>query len=336
MEFNELTDEQRRQFVDLVQVFEQHEQAALKQKHSYAGSMRWLLRNGTEYLHRKKGKVEKSLGPRSLETEEIYDKFLHGRRTTEQRIKTLSEKLDQMAPVNRALNLGRVPFLTAKILRKLGEEELLGNLLQLVGTNALWAYEAKSGIHLSSGILATTDADLLMDARKKLSFLSDDVRKKGIVGILQKIDSTFEQRSERDFKAINSMGFSVDLIQPEDFSTQLSGKARKTITGETNDLHGAPIFGLHWLLNAPAFSAVAVGSDGYPLRISTVDPRAFVLHKLWISESSQRDPLKKQRDKHQAIAIADIATNYLNLKFDSRDLQALPRKLRNLLVEFVV
>lgn len=122
-----------------------------------------------------------------------------------------------------------MPKLTAKILRKLSQERLLGDHLLVVGTNALWAYEAKTGIQLTSELLATTDADFLMDSRKHVSLLTEHARKEGIIGLLKKVDSSFEMRSERDFKAINKEGFSVDLIQPEDFKAQLSGKARKTL-----------------------------------------------------------------------------------------------------------
>ncbi len=331
MEFKELNNEQRRQTIDLIHIFETLEQANDKLKHSYSGSMRWLTRKGHDYLHLKKRNVEKSLGPRSEETEKIYDFFQSGRKKTKQSIDSLTERLETMAPVNRALLLGRVPKLTSRILRKLAQENLLGEQLLVVGTNALWAYEAKAGVQLTSDLLATTDADLLMDARKHMSLLTDEARKDGIMGILQKIDHSFKIRRERDFKAVNQDGFSVDLIQPEDYDAQMLGTARKTLSDKEMDLHGSPIFGLHWLLNAPKFSAIAVGEDGLPLRITTVDPRAFALHKLWISSKATRDPLKRPRDRSQAEAVTQITRKYFGLEFDAKDLNALPIKLKNLI-----
>lgn len=331
MKFNELNNEQRRQTIDLIHTFETLEQANDSLKHSYSGSMRWLSRKGHDYLHLKKRHVEKSLGLRSEETEKIYDFFQSGRKKTKHSIDSLTQRLESMAPVNRALLLGRVPKLTSRILRKLAQENILGEQLLVVGTNALWAYEAKAGVQLTSDLLATTDADLLMDARKHMSLLTPEARKGGIIGILQKIDSSFKIRGERDFKAVNKDGFSVDLIQPEDYAAQMKGTVRKTLGDKESDLHGAPIFGLHWLLNAPKFSAIVVGEDGLPLRITTIDPRAFALHKLWISSKPMRDPLKRPRDRSQAEAVAQITRKYFGLEFDAKDLNALPIKLKNLI-----
>ena len=80
------------------------------------GSMRWAERNGTEYLLRKRGKVERSLGQRSPETEMIYRQFMEGRGRNESEMKSLAATMEQRAPV-RPMGLGRVPKLTARILR---------------------------------------------------------------------------------------------------------------------------------------------------------------------------------------------------------------------------
>jgi len=76
---------------------------------------------------------------------------------------------------------------------------------------------------------------------------------------------------------------------------------------------------------------VAIGEDGLPLRIITVDPRAFALHKVWISDDPKREPLKRSRDRKQAEEIAQIARKYLGLEFGAKDVQALPEKLRKLI-----
>jgi len=46
--------------------------------YSYAGSMRWAARNGKEYLLRKTGRAETSLGSRNEQTEATYDAFVNG------------------------------------------------------------------------------------------------------------------------------------------------------------------------------------------------------------------------------------------------------------------
>ena len=89
----------------------------------------------------------------------------------------------------------------------------------------------------------------------------------------------------------------------------------------------AEIIGLEWLLNAPRFEAVIVAEDGLPLWMSCIDPRAFALHKYWVSQKIQREAVKRKRDEAQAEAVYDVATRFLNLPFNANSLTALPLQL---------
>jgi len=327
IKINDLHNDQRRQLIDIQQTFEAYEVKKRLAKARYAGSMRWAERNGTEYLLRKRDKVEHSLGQRSPETELIYRQFMEGRERNEGEMKSLVAQMEQKASVNRAMGLGRVPNLTARILRRLADANLLGTHLHVVGTNALFAYEARTGAFFSTDLLATGDADLLMDARRKLRLTVDEVRREGVLGVIRKVDKSFELRGKRDFRAFNKDGFYVDLIRPETGNV-MSRNERDRIGQSEDDLHGSPIHGLNWLVNAPKFSAIALDERGYPVRIEAVDPRAFALHKAWVSSLPEREPLKRNRDYDQAVAIARIAERYLNLPFDNDDLSALPVELR--------
>lgn len=60
----------------------------------------------------------------------------------QQRAEALRQVLQGMARVNRAMALGRVPSLVGRILRRLDEAGVLGEQVCVVGTNALFAYEA--------------------------------------------------------------------------------------------------------------------------------------------------------------------------------------------------
>ena len=225
------------------------------------------------------------------------------------------------------MGLGRIPKLTARILRRLGDAGLLGTHLHVIGTNALFAYEARTGAFFSTDLLATGDADLLMDARRKLRLTVDEVRREGVLGVIQRVDKSFQLRGKRDFRAFNRDGFYVDLIRPETGNV-MSRTERDRIGQSEDDLHGSPIHGLNWLVNAPKFSAIALDEGGYPVRMEAVDPRAFALHKAWVSSLPDREPLKRNRDYDQAVAVARMAERYLNLPFDSEDLSALPMELR--------
>jgi hypothetical protein len=94
-----------------------------------------------------------------------------------------------------------------------------------------------------------------------------------------------------------------------------------------DDLEAAALAGLEWLINAPKFEQIVVGADGIPLWMSCVDPRAFALHKYWISRRDDRDPLKRRRDAAQARAVAAVAVEYLRLEFSVKELSALPADL---------
>lgn len=115
--------------------------------------------NGKEYLYKKSGGIWKSLGPRSTETETTFGQFHAGRENSKERVGSLAQRLDELAPVNRAMSLGRVPQLTARIIRALDKLGLIGTAIDIVGTNALFVYERLAGVHVTSGLLSTQDVD---------------------------------------------------------------------------------------------------------------------------------------------------------------------------------
>lgn len=59
-----------------------------------------------------------------------------------------------------------------------------------------------------------------------------------------------------------------------------------------------------------------------------IDPRAFALHKLWVSRQNSREAIKRRRDAEQARAVAMLAADHLNLDFKAKDLLALQLALR--------
>ena len=76
------------------------------------------------------------------------------------------------------------------------------------------------------------------------------------------------------------------------------------------------------------FHQVVIGKDGFPAAMSVPDPRAFSLHKLWISKQANREPVKKKRDHDQAIAVANLTVKYLpQYKFKASELRMFPKTL---------
>ena len=329
MKLEEFNSEQRRRLIDTQQVFDAWRQARIEGERRFAGGMRWAPRNGTDYLLRKIGKRETSLGRRSRETEAAYTAFTNGREDNKKRLQRLAARLDELAPVNVALGLGRVPQIAARILRRCDQAGILGTQVFVVGTNAIFAYEAVAGVFVDGGLLATTDIDLLYDARRGLSLAFDDIRERGLIGLLQQVDRSF---SKRVYRATNNDGYMVDLIRPEPKDV-FRDRLPASLSNLPDDLAGAPIFGLAWLVNAPKIEAVPLDERGYPVRMVAIDPRVFALHKVWLSKRQDREPLKVRRDVEQARAAAAIAMRYLRLPFETDALSALPLALRNLLSE---
>lgn len=331
MSIKDLNGNQRRQLIDTQQVFETWRAAHIEHRRRFLGSMRWAGRNGAEYLLRKIKSHETSLGPRSPETETAYNAFIRGRNENAERLSKLSGRLDELAPINRAMGLGRLPVIAAQILRKCDDAGLLGEQLYVVGTNALFAYEVLSGAFIESELITSGDIDLLYDARRSLSVaVNNNVQNMGLIGILKQADKSFSLFRPRGYRAANNDGYLVDLIRPEPKDV-FRDRSSPAITNLPEDMEGAPIFGLTWLINAPKIEATVLDEKGYPVRVVAIDPRVFALHKAWLSSRDDREPLKRRRDIDQAKVAADIAIRYLNLPFEREPLSALPAALRELI-----
>ena len=334
--FNELSSEQIRQYVDSEQAYEVYQTSLKEYEQRFSGSMSWKKStNDKEYLYKKTGSIWKSLGPKSAETETIYNQFHAGRGNSKARVTRLAQRLDELAPINRAMALGRVPLLTARIIRALDRLGLMGTAVDVVGTNALFVYERLAGVHITSGLLSTQDVDLLMDSRHSLRLIAKDFSNKGLIGLLQKIDHSFAPLAKNSYRAANRDGFLVDLIKPTPKNI-MSSTEKTRFSADTEDLQAIEIEGLTWLVNSPKTQAVVIDQRGYPLAFSCPDPRAFALHKLWLSRRADRDTAKRIRDEQQARVVAElIHTRLPHLSFESNDLQALPLALRQLATELL-
>lgn len=306
----EMTDNQRRVFIDAVQLFDAY-RAAFQKNRAYRGGMHWKKSKGREYLFRTRDRngYGQSLGPRSPETEKMLSDFQRSKIAAKDRLDGLKERLAEQARFCRAALIQRVPRVVTAILRVLDNHRMLGKNVMVVGTNALYAYEAAAGVLLDRPILATGDMDILWDVRTKLTLTENGgIREAGLLGVLKKVDRSFEPLRAGDFRAVNRDGFQVDLIKPEPKRIQIKESRRM---GSDRDLAAAEIQNLQWLISAPKFSKIIIGDDGYPAPMTVPDPRAFALHKLWISQQPDRDPLKKKRDWEQALTTARLTTKYL-------------------------
>ena len=308
-----LSNQQRFNHVNTEQLFENY-RSALGHAASYTYGMRWKKVRNHEYLFKDKDRNGngKSLGPRSAETEAVLAGFSAGRTLAQERLKLIHEKVQEQARLNKALRLSRVPRVVARVLREL-DRAGLHDSFTVIGTQALYAYEAAGGAQFLLELLASGDVDLLYDTRQKLTVVSEKLDGNGLLGLLKKADKTFECVRENGYRAANAGQFMVDLV-----IAQRGMNTTESITFSESDLVATEVPGLQWLLNSPKLETVAIDEDGWPVPMRVPDPRAFALHKAWLSGLHTREVIKKPRDLDQARAVAQLVQDEMpQLSFES-------------------
>jgi hypothetical protein len=322
MKLKELSAEQRRIAVDTAQLYE-HSIELQAQRRTLRGGLYWKKVAGHDYLVRITDRIggNRSLGPRSPEPEQAYREFTETKRDLDTRIKSINEEVARQAKFCLAAGVNRVPRLAADIVRSLDASGLLGTHLIILGSHAMYAYEMAAGVQLKAGVLQTEDLDTLLNTKAEIE-LAGSLRSAGLLGILQDVDKTFKPQRKRSFRAVNAKGFMVDLIR-----APIDSSGGFTSIG----LVAEQLRGLEWLTALPLMTQIVIADNGFPVRFVVPEPRAFALHKLWVSLQPTRDPIKRKRDLRQAEAVVQLALDYFNLSFDDAAIKALPSELTSMI-----
>lgn len=301
-----------RQYIDAVSVFEALEEA-LEEAAQVRGGMYWHAgppaSPDAKYLVRTTpAGAETSLGARTAETEAIHARFTQRKRESAERVSGLQAALVQQQRLNRALRVGRVDPLVVALLARLASTRLSEHF-RVVGTHALYAYEAAAGVRLDAETLATRDIDLLWDTRKRIIFSTQLARvSSSMLGVLKKVDATFRMRKSQKYTAVNKDGFEVDIIRREQAGDD---PHPIRLSDEDDDFWVAQARRANVLLDSPGFSAVIVASNGSMARMNTVHPATFVAFKRWMSTQTEREAMKRRRDALQADAVQELLEKYL-------------------------
>lgn len=305
---HEIGGDARRQYMDALSTFTEWERS-VEESAEVRGGMYWKPQGKTDYLIRTSpSNSQKSLGPRSPETENIYGKFTERKASSERRVKNLVAQLGIHKRLNRALFVGRAPQMLVDILAMIDRAGIAEHFT-VVGTHALYAYEAAAGVRIESGdVLATKDIDLLWDTRKRIQFsITMGAAGYSMLGLLRKVDSTFRLRRDQLYTAVNDKGFEVDIIRRE---TAEGDPHPLRITDAEDDFWVTQAEKAAELLNAPRFSAMIVSPSGDMTRMTTISPIAFAKFKRWLAAQPTRDPLKRSRDTMQADVVEQIVAEY--------------------------
>lgn len=309
MQYSELSDQQSRLAIDITQLYDAYSET-LRHLAEMKGTLVWKVLRGKSYLFKKldakgNGRV---IGPRNPETEATLQAARRRKAELKERAVAQRARLSEEARLAKALRIARVPRTTSAVLRVLNRSGLLGRNVIVIGTHSLYAYEAAAGVRFDSSIMETADVDILWEARSRLT-LAADTRGAGLIGLLRQADRSFERAGARGFRAVNQAGFMVDLLKPLPRDV-IRDDSRETI-GSDDDLFAVETRNLAWLLSAKKFRQTAVGQDGFPVPFVVPDPRLFALHKLWLAEQPEREPLKKGRDRAQGEAVLKLALERL-------------------------
>ena len=329
--FQDITETTAKQYIDAAQLWDVLQDAE-RRGAKYTGSMYWRKTGAarTEYLIKEVNGIEKSLGCRSPDAEHIIAEFKRNKAESNERLKAIRDAMKKQQRVNFALRVGRTPNTAIAVLNALADAGIADHFL-VIGTNSLYAYETQAGVYLSGDITATKDFDLLWDSRKHLSLVSKDpeFNTKGLIGILKKVDKSFSVLDKEAYRAANSDGYLVDLIKrrPASFFDDHEKQQLRTVE---DDFWACKIPDMDWLLSSPKFKQVVVGVNGHMAEMTTIDPRAFVLFKAFLSQKEDRDPIKKPRDLEQVKAVFSLIEERLpHFGFDQ--IKVFPTRVRDLL-----
>jgi len=297
MLFFPLPDAAVRQYIDSNTVFQEWLRVRA-QAGKYSGGMYFKKQGDYEYLVKTNLRNrQQRIGPRSLETENIHATFHAAKDQVQTRLDAISQELKTCERLNKAVQVGRVPNTVVDILQKLQALGLHEHFV-VVGTHALYAYEAAASVRMVASALATQDIDLLWDARKRVRFVADmDQLGLSMLDILQQVDKSFERKEGQNETAINAQGFEVDFLRRQ----AMDGDPHPfRLSADEGDLWPVQALRAHVLTSAPVFEQMVVASTGRMALMRTVAPVDFVAFKKWLALQTQRDAGKRRRDATQA------------------------------------
>lgn len=270
--------------------------------------------NGRDYLYeiRDRSGNGKSLGRWSDALEASFTEYRETKATAKARRDSSARALAETTRLYRALRLPLLASEAGAVLREADRRQLLGEHLILVGTNAMPGYAAEAG-----GYIDAPDETLDLDIA--WSSLDEDPGEQRFWPMLKAVDPTYTVNSERPFQARNAATYEVELLIAPSRAASLARKDQP---------RPVPLPEQEWLLAGRRIDHVVVCRDGSPARIVAPDPRWFALQKLWLSEQDKRNPLKRRKDRTQALALLDaIARAMPHYPLDDAFEAALPPEL---------
>lgn len=308
--FYEYTDLQRKQKLNSKMLYESYLEVLHLYNLQFRYKMLWQKhKDGYQLLAKENLKTGKReyLGRRNDETEQISDSFRHSKSQIKERLKNLKEKLKRDEKLNKLDGIARAPKELVALFHKINELGLDDKLI-VIGTNSLYAYEAKAGIMIEEEHLATHDIDILNRKNKGVSFIFTELSETAsAIELLQSIDKSFYQSPKVPYRFINKDGVWIELIIPTTEAVHNTKEKRSFFS----DVTPLAMEGMQWLENARLFKETIVGTNGRSANITTIHPLEYAIYKKWLGQREDRDFLKHTRDIEQSKLVTNIIIEYM-------------------------
>lgn len=245
--------------------------------------------SGREYLYEATDRLNngKSLGPMSPELENRLEEYRATKADLQARRDSARQLVGEIGRLARPLRLPVLASAAGEILRELDRRGLVGEAVLVVGTNCLPAYALEAGGPIPDAPDETDDFDLAWIAEEKSETAA-------LWAALKAVDPTFTLNTERTFQARNRDVYEVEL---------LVAPSRKGTMHRHEQPRPIPMAEQEWLLPGRWVDQVVPCRDGTAARLIVPDPRWFALHKLWMSRQDKRNPLKRNKDRKQGLAL---------------------------------
>lgn len=320
--------EQRRHLQNLLQFYETWKEVS-RSLAQLPGGMYWRVINSKEYLYKyvtSSGiKQSTSVGPKTPQTEAIAEHFQQAKKDLQKRLEAIEGRIKTLAPIMRVLNVPAIDETAGKILRALDQVEYLGRNILVIGTYAMTAYEMTAETRFAEGFDATEDLDFTIIVDPANPNDSDFPRR--LLLTLKEVDKSFLVSPSSSKTVVNKGGYRVDLL----ISNDLAPAMQRAMPWKPEALVGQ-----EWLALGTPVQQVLIDFNGWPVLLTSPDPRYFAVHKLWLSKRPKRiregkAPKDAAQGKMLLKAIQEFMPHY---PIDDDFVQSLPTALRPILDSF--
>ena len=207
--FTDIGNDARRQYIDTQSVFSAWEDA-VQEAAEVRGGMYWKRQGKSDYLIRTSVRnTQKSLGVRSPETEAIHAKFTQRKADAEGRVSDLQAQLVRQQRMNRALHVGRAPQLLVDILAEVARSGVAEHFT-VIGTHALYAYEAAAGVRIESPDALAKGFDLRRNKPRRHRTST----RRDVIGMTEDEADFWAVYARRADVLLNAPAFSSLIISP--------------------------------------------------------------------------------------------------------------------------